>query len=313
MVEQRTINKQIICSMFALSCMFLFSPAVHAQETSEGQGETRPLEVKRTDAVKQELQFYIRLLDSGNPYLDDWSRSNLIQLGSTAIPSLLEALENYKARKRFLICEILGEIKDPEAVPSLLNHLEDMESNPSVASAAARSLGKIGDRRAIDPLMKAAGSADRELVYNSVQALGNLRAEQAVDLLLEKVDSDRTTFYQMRIGNAAITALGKLRTRKPAVLRKFKSILTSDESKKEKATGLPVVYYVVRALEQIALDTKGPIMVSDSEEAETSRQDTIDNWIAWINDELGIEQDSSNQQEGEGEESKSDAADQDGE
>ncbi len=313
MVEQRMIKKQIICSMFALSCLFLFSPAINAQETAEKQGETRQLEVKRTDAVKQELRFYIRLLDSGNPYLDDWSRTNLIQLGSAAVPSLLKALENYKARKRFLICEILGEIKDPEAVPALLDHLEDMEANPSVASAAARALGKIGDRRAVDPLMEAVDSADRELAYNSIQALGTLRAQQAVDPLLKKVDSERTTFYQMRVGNAAIAALGKLRTRKPAVLRKFKSILTSDDSQKEKATGLPVVYYVVRALEQIALETKGPVMVSDSDEAETSRQDTIDNWVAWINEELGIEQESSSPQDDNDGETDSESDNQDGE
>lgn len=289
MVLNKTISVSLISSFFAVSCLFVLAPTVPATAQEGQQAETRRQEIQRTDAVKKEIQFYIRLLDSGNPYLDEWSRQNLIQLGPAAVPSLLTALENYKARKRFLICEILGRIRDPEAVPALIDHLEDSEANPSVASAAARALGQLGDRRAIEPLKKVLDTSDVELQYNAIEALGNLRAKDTVDALLQKVDSDRTTFYQMRVSNAAISALGSLRTTKPAVLKKFKSILTSESSTTEEATGLPVSYYVVRALEQIALETKGPIMVSDSEEAQQTRQKTIDAWVSWINEELGIE------------------------
>lgn len=300
MVAKQKCSQQLISSVFALTCLFLVAPAVHGQTNNGNQPETRRQELERTDALKEEIQFYIRMLDSGNPYIDDWARQNLVQLGSAAVPSLINALENYKARKRFLLCEILGRIRDPQAVPALLDHLSDMEANPSVASAAARALGQLGDRRAVDPLLDALDSSDRELVYNAIEALGNLRAKKAVDRLLSKVDSDKTTFYQLRIGNAATSALGKIRTRKPAVLKKFKSVLTSDaSSQKEQATGLPKSFYVVRALEQIALQTKGPIMVSDTEKSKETKQNTIDAWVKWINNELGIEQESNENGNGE--------------
>ncbi len=82
-------------------------------------------------------------------------------------------------------------------------------------------------------------------------------------------------------------ALGKIRSRKS--LKKIKSILVSDDSSNvEDPTGLPVVFYAVRALEQIALETKGPIMVG-GEKKKKARQKTIDAWVTWINNELGIE------------------------
>ncbi len=304
MVLNKKISVSLISSFFALSCLFVLAPTVPANAQDSEQAETRRQELERTDAIKNEIQFYIRLLDSGNPYLDEWSRQNLIQLGSVAVPSLLTALENYKPRKRFLICEILGRIRDPKAVPALIDHLEDSEANPSVASAAARALGKLGDRRAIDALKDVLDSSDVELQYNAIEALGHLRAKDAVNSLLEKVDSDRTTFYQLRVSNAAISALGSVRSKKPAVLKKLKSILTSDDSSaKEQATGLPTSYYVVRALEQIALKTNGPIMVSDSEEAQQTRQKTIDAWVSWINGELGIEESSGDEGSENGEDS----------
>ncbi len=271
----------------AVSLIVLFSVPVIGQEDSSSPGVVKQHRVKLTDAVRKEIQYYVKLLDSGNPYLDDWARRNLIQLGSTAVSPLLKALDRQPPRKRFLICEILGEIRDARAVPSLINRLEDAEANPSVASAAARALGKIGDQRAIDPLMNVLDTPDRELLYNTIVALGKLRAKKAVDELIKKVDDNRKTFYKLRIGNAALSALGRIRSRK--ALKKIKSVLTSEKaSNVEDPTGLPVSFYAVRALEQIALETKGPVMVGGGKDQKNTRQQTIDAWISWINNELGI-------------------------
>ncbi len=184
----------------ALGAAVLCTVPVHTQETSSSANEVRKHQLKLTDSLKKEIRYYVKLLDSGNPYLDDWSRRNLIQLGSTAVPPLLEALKNEPPRKRFLICEILGQIRDPRAVPALIDRLKDQEANPSVASAAARALGRLGDRRAVEPLMEKLDTPDRELLYNTIVALGNLRSKQAVESILEKVNDDRKTFYKMRIG-----------------------------------------------------------------------------------------------------------------
>jgi len=300
---QMNLDRNKICVSIALGLALLFAAPVVSQESSS-TSEVREHQLELTDARREEIQYYIKLLDSGNPYLDDWSRRNLIQLGSTAVPPLLDALESEPPRKRFLICEILGEIRDPKAVPALIKRLEDEEANPSVASAAAYALGKLGDRRAVDPLKKHLDAADRELLYNTIVALGNLRAKETADRILKKVDDDRTEFFGRRIGNAALMALGKMRHR--GALKKIKSILTSDEkTEKEQPTGLPVVFYAVRALEQIALTTKGPVMVGGEKEKKT-RQKTIDAWVTWINNELGIEpekkegSDASSDEEGEG-------------
>lgn len=250
---------------------------VHAQENNE--------ETEADGPYREEVTFYVDHLDAGNPYLTDWARQELIDLGSRAVPALLEELNNRDARIRFLIVEILGEIRDGRATEALRNRLADSGANPSVSSAAARALGKIGNREAIPDLRNRLDEVtDPEVIYNTIWALGNLRAEKATQDIIPFLDDTRSTFYDQRISNAALQALGKLRARE--ALPHIRDLLNSDRSEEvEEATGLPTKFYAVRALEQIARETKGPVMTDQSNQKQT----TVDRWLSWIQQELGEE------------------------
>lgn len=56
-------------------------------------------------------------------------RMQLVELGSTAVPALLEALRNGDAHLRWEVVQVLGRIEDPQAAPELVKALEDEDIN----------------------------------------------------------------------------------------------------------------------------------------------------------------------------------------
>ncbi len=88
----------------------------------------------------------------------------------------------------------LGQIGDTRAIDSLIAALRSAERN--LVGAAAEALAQIGDERAIEPLIAALQSADANLVSAAAKALGRFGDSRAVDPLLEIVrtrgSSDRT-------------------------------------------------------------------------------------------------------------------------
>lgn len=107
----------------------------------------------------------------------NWVKS---QAASNALPSLTDAMQDKNRDVSDAATEVLGEIADPRAVKPLLSRLGDYRSanvnwalrsigepsvepllaalkdtNPLVRERAARILGAIGDKRAVDPLRQA--------------------------------------------------------------------------------------------------------------------------------------------------------------
>lgn len=281
--------------LFLMVAGFLIAPpALSAQDASkndqsETEQENRNRNKKQASSlIEKQVQFFLDQLNTGNPYLDDWSRRQLIELGDRAIPTLVNQLKTNETAppKQYLICEILGEIRSdrPAAVKILAKKLQNMQSNPSVASSAAKALGMIGvqQKDIIENLQNALEVGDTELTYNAIWALGTLRATSAADAVAERLDDTRVTFFDLRVENAAIEALGKLiRPGDEELIRKLKGKL--DKRKEEPITGLPTAFYAVRALEQIYVDEapKGPVMVEDG-----ISDRTINNWKSFLDNEL---------------------------
>jgi HEAT repeat protein len=69
------------------------------------------------------------------------------------LEKLLEALSHWRALKRREAAYLLGEKRDPRAVPALITVLESAE-DPFVKMEAATALGKIGGPHAIAALLK---------------------------------------------------------------------------------------------------------------------------------------------------------------
>jgi HEAT repeat protein len=107
----------------------------------------------------------------------------LVQIGGPAVAPLLGMIETPDPDVRKFVVDILGDIRDPQAVPALVDRLQDSDENIRVA--AAEALGKIRDRRAVDALLACLTRYDQGwLDYAAAEALGEIGDERALGPLL---------------------------------------------------------------------------------------------------------------------------------
>jgi len=104
---------------------------------------------------------------------------------------------------RVKAAEALGRIGDLRAVEPLILALED--SAAEVRWVTARSLGMLGDRQAVKPLLKALEDEERWVRQGAAWALGEIRDPGAVEHLLRAL-SDAKKGVRM----SAAEALGKI-------------------------------------------------------------------------------------------------------
>ncbi len=84
----------------------------------------------------------------------------LSEVGSPAVPALVQALGDGDKDVRSAACRALGAIGDASAVPALINALGDEYS--WVRFAACEALGAIGDAAAVPDLIKALRDEDSD-------------------------------------------------------------------------------------------------------------------------------------------------------
>ena len=94
--------------------------------------------------------------------------------GKPAVDSLADAFESRSALLKHEIAYVLGQMQDDNAVPYLIERLEDLEEDVMVRHEAAEALGAIGNRVAMSTLEKF--SSDEEVVVAE-------SCEVAIDLL----------------------------------------------------------------------------------------------------------------------------------
>lgn len=119
---------------------------------------------------------------------------------------LIEAISDPSFNVRYEAVHSIGRMPpEPELVGALLALLEGPESE--LSSVAARSLSKLGDKRAIKPLRRAMFSGYRRLEANSARALAALDDVDSVPHFLDKLRSEPNTTLRV----AYASALGKVR------------------------------------------------------------------------------------------------------
>jgi hypothetical protein len=111
---------------------------------------------------------------------------------------------------RYYAAHLLGDLKDPRAVPVLVSLLDEPEVNYIVPW----SLGKIGDKRAVAPLIQALADSDPSMRVLAIYGLEQLHAADAIPALRRLLeDHQRTTFgNQVPVADAARAAITKLET-----------------------------------------------------------------------------------------------------
>ncbi len=119
---------------------------------------------------------------------------------------LIEALSDPSFNVRYQAVNSIGRMQpDSELVDALLELLQE---NPSELSfVITRSLGRLGDKRAIEPLRRYLFSGYHLLEANSARALAMLNDRDSIPHLLQKLEREPSPTLAV----AYATALGKLR------------------------------------------------------------------------------------------------------
>jgi HEAT repeat protein len=113
------------------------------------------------------------------------------------------------AADRYYAAHLLGDLRDPQAIAVLVPLLKD----PEVQSIVPWSLGQIGDRRAVGPLLEVLDADDASMRVLAIYALETLQASEAVPRLTALLDDHRRSNFsgQVSVADAARRALAKLK------------------------------------------------------------------------------------------------------
>jgi len=174
-----------------------------------------------------------------------------------AIPGLIEALGVAESFLPPRIAEILVRF-GAEAVPALIAELGMVERDVR-RMWAAEILGWIADPRAAVPLIESLGDVNPEVRAKAAGALGKLGESRAVDRLLEMLLSDPIPFVRTRVAQA-LGAIGH-----PKVIDHLIHVLKDPE--------WWVRIRAIEALEQIGTPSVGALLVAlEDEDPEVSRR-----------------------------------------
>jgi HEAT repeat protein len=109
---------------------------------------------------------------------------------------------------RYYAAHLLGDLKDPRAVPILVPLLTDSDVN----SIVPWSLAQVGDRSAIQPLIATLSSRDPNMRVLTIHALADLKAAEALPKLRELLgDNEKCNFDKFEsVSHAAQSAIARL-------------------------------------------------------------------------------------------------------
>ena len=137
-----------------------------------------------------------------------------------------DSLINFRA----LCAKAISSYKDTSTMGSLLYCLNNKDENYKVRLACADALGRIGDKYAVEPLIKVVSDDDEKSIYvkeSATFALGLIGDLSAVDPLVSIMETkqgilDKFSFLKEKV----VEALGRINSNNSKVLKVFKSSLT---------------------------------------------------------------------------------------
>ena len=233
--------------------------------------EEKPL--PKDGITEKEITDLIAKLSLDDMLVMNGARDELKEIGRPAVALLIKELAKAKSDVRYLICEILGEIRDPGSVETLVKLLGDKEEHTaSVASAAARALRNCADLAVVPHLMKAVTSTDVDLRYEAVKTLGILRAYQALPAIRRMITDTAKTSLGYYVKAAAVQAIGRLKD-----TRSVRQLIALLERSDIDASDEPFVKYVIKALEQITNYQAGSFSRSDDKKKDA----VVKKWKEW--------------------------------
>ncbi len=148
----------------------------------------------------------VATLDSGETWFPPVVASILVRMGQSAVAPLSSKLKDTRTSivVRRWAAQILGEIRNPRALPALHRALSDVDAELRAKSATA--LGNIGEKRSVDLLLDRMLVDPIPIVRTCVaKALGQLSTDRTVEFLVEAL-ADSEWWVRLR----AVEALAQL-------------------------------------------------------------------------------------------------------
>ncbi len=124
---------------------------------------------------------------------------------SNTLKQLLRDLRDVNKERRRTAVMKLGMVGGEDAVRALIMRVQDNYEDLIVRGRAALMLGKLGDIRALEPLIRALDAPGYQTPMNAAEALGNLGDARAIEPLLVMMETARG-----KTRDAALRALKKL-------------------------------------------------------------------------------------------------------
>ncbi|WP_218080331.1 HEAT repeat domain-containing protein [Anthocerotibacter panamensis] len=131
------------------------------------------------------------------------------------VAQALALLGSADTSEQYYAAWLLGNLKDPLAVEALIGALQDTQNRTALGGyplrrKAAEALGRIGDLRAILPLIDALDTEDLYLRDAAAWSLGELGDPRAIEPLVALLDPEAEQPHE-----ALLEALGKLAVKHP--------------------------------------------------------------------------------------------------
>jgi HEAT repeat protein len=121
------------------------------------------------------------------------------------IKQLLSDLRNFDKEKRRTAVMKLGMVGGDEAIRALIMTVKNHHEDLIVRGRAALMLGKLGDPRAVLPLIQVLDAPGLQTPLNAAQALGKLGDPRAIQPLLSLLHSSNE-----KVREAALESLKRL-------------------------------------------------------------------------------------------------------
>ncbi|MBI5207412.1 MAG: HEAT repeat domain-containing protein [Candidatus Firestonebacteria bacterium] len=134
--------------------------------------------------------------------------NKLALAGRKSVPELLTFLDDKDSTIRYEVIMILKDFRDPRTFEPMLKELKTSKY-PVSKKWAAESLGMLGDKRAVLPLIETLKDKDYSVRYKSAFALGLLGDTRALGPLHEVVKNDEMEYVSIYAENAMIDIMNQ--------------------------------------------------------------------------------------------------------
>ncbi len=152
------------------------------------------------------------LLNDPEPAVGEAAVAALIKIRKPAVPAMLHIIQDTTDRHPVQVKQaaihILGELMAPQAIGPLLSVFQS-KADASLRKAAAETLGMLGDKRAIEPMLAAMKNDQEawEIRKAATLTLGRLKAAKTTPQLIHTLNGWQELGY---LRQAAAEALGNM-------------------------------------------------------------------------------------------------------